>query len=253
MAFLGEITGPAAYPTSKRVTEGAPDRKPLDALGAPLGGHLRTRAPPDATSWWPPPRRPAPAPGRAGRRSGRALRARCSRGPPPGGPARPRIGPSRQAPCSAARRSGTYVRAAPRHRAPIGTPRAEARIARFSRNTNRATRSRRSGSGRAPGAEVRRSGGTRRRCRVANGHRQAQVGQRRWCLRCARIESLVPAPAHCVPGRPRWAVRFPYRKLKGGTPELMPLKRSPFAVTSSDGVQADSRVTCPTALNALIT
>ena len=42
-------------------------------------------------------------------------------------------------------------------------------------------------------------------------------------------------------------------KLKSGTAELMPLNMSPLAATSSDGVQALSRETCPTAWNALIT
>ena len=41
-------------------------------------------------------------------------------------------------------------------------------------------------------------------------------------------------------------------KLKSGTPELMPLKRSPLAATSSSGDHAASRVSWPTGLNALM-
>ena len=44
----------------------------------------------------------------------------------------------------------------------------------------------------------------------------------------------------------------PQMKLKSGTPELMPLKSSPLAATSSSGVQAESRVTWPAAWKALM-
>ncbi len=52
-------------------------------------------------------------------------------------------------------------------------------------------------------------------------------------------------------GGPARRPRRAYRKLKSGTPELMPLKSSPLAATSSSGDHSASRVTWPTALNAL--
>ena len=93
-----------------------------------------------------------------------------------------------------------------------------------------------------------RAGGAVRRLAQLRGEAELPVV----CHGAMLPQNGVPPVTGAAPAGPVDRPSPVYRKLKSGTPELMPLKRSPLAATSSSGVHAASRVTWPTALNALM-